>query len=177
MTRVDLSCRHLSCSFYDSVALLNLIADVALNLKRYLKGFRVVVMSMHACGIELIVLADRRLGHSGQQPSWKSEAHEYSIDMPPLARIDTNGSLPAVSRRNKYIKDPGLDPVIAMQRLRKARGLDVDAQKRSVSGISCVPPTSNFGLPTPPPLSPSFASAASAFSHILRSAYPLDCWT
>ena len=38
--------------------------------------------------------------------------------------------------RNKYIKDPGLDAVIQMQRQRVQRGLDIDKQKRSVSGIS-----------------------------------------
>ena len=38
--------------------------------------------------------------------------------------------------RNKYIKDPGLDAVIQMQRQRVQRGLDIDKQKRSVAGIS-----------------------------------------
>ena len=37
---------------------------------------------------------------------------------------------------SQYIKDPGQDPVIAMQRLRRARDLDIASQKRSVSGIS-----------------------------------------
>ena len=34
------------------------------------------------------------------------------------------------------IKDPGLDPVIAMARNRHAKGLEVESQKRSVSGLS-----------------------------------------
>ena len=38
--------------------------------------------------------------------------------------------------RNKYIKDPGLDATIQMQRQRVQRGLDIDKQKRSVAGIS-----------------------------------------
>ena len=46
----------------------------------------------------------------------------------------TNGS-GALARRG-YIKDPGLDPVIAAQRRRNAKGLEIQQQKRSVSGIS-----------------------------------------
>lgn len=38
--------------------------------------------------------------------------------------------------RNRYIKDPGLDATIQMQRQRVQRGLDIDKQKRSVAGIS-----------------------------------------
>ena len=34
------------------------------------------------------------------------------------------------------IKDPGLDPVIAMARDRHKKGLQVESQKRSVSGLS-----------------------------------------
>ena len=34
------------------------------------------------------------------------------------------------------IKDPGLDPVIAMARIRHNKGLEVESQKRSVSALS-----------------------------------------
>jgi len=36
----------------------------------------------------------------------------------------------------QYIKDPGSDAVIAMQRMRRVRDLEQASQKRSVSGIS-----------------------------------------
>ena len=42
----------------------------------------------------------------------------------------------AMHPRNRYIKDPGLDATIQMQRQRVQRGLDIDKQKRSVAGIS-----------------------------------------
>ena len=49
----------------------------------------------------------------------------------------SSGVLPQIGRgRNKYIKDPGLDPVIAMARDRRKKELEVRSQKRNVSGIS-----------------------------------------
>jgi len=42
----------------------------------------------------------------------------------------------AVRRRNAYIKDPGLDPVIRMTRDRRKKELEQDTQKRSVAGIA-----------------------------------------
>ena len=38
--------------------------------------------------------------------------------------------------RRAYIKDPGLDPVIAMARNRQKKELEIRSQKRAVSGIS-----------------------------------------
>ena len=52
----------------------------------------------------------------------------------PAVQMERDGVL--LHPRNKYIKDPGLDAVIQMQRQRVQRGLDIDKQKRSVSGIS-----------------------------------------
>ena len=55
-----------------------------------------------------------------------------------LTTLDFNGIRPgttAVGRRG-YIKDPGLDPVIAATRDRRRKELECASQKRSVSGIS-----------------------------------------
>jgi hypothetical protein len=58
------------------------------------------------------------------------------------ARKQMSASAPNLSltgahnRRRGYIKDPGLDPVIAMTRQRRQRELHLGQQKRAVSGIS-----------------------------------------
>ena len=53
----------------------------------------------------------------------------------PLANSTSANAL-AVRRRNAYIKDPGLDPVIRMTRDRRKKELEQDMQKRSVAGIA-----------------------------------------
>ena len=54
-----------------------------------------------------------------------------------MSSISTNRPDTAVvARRNAYIKDPGLDPVIAATRDRRAKLLEMGQQKRAVSGIS-----------------------------------------
>ena len=47
-----------------------------------------------------------------------------------------SGSPAKSPARRAHIKDPGLDPVIAMARLRLAKEREVDAQKLSVSALS-----------------------------------------
>ena len=52
-----------------------------------------------------------------------------------LNTIDSNRPDTSLAARRRYIKDPGLDPVIAAQRDRRKKSLEVGMQKRSVSGI------------------------------------------
>ena len=58
----------------------------------------------------------------------------------PVLRTLNSGSNALVpssgAARRGYIKDPGLDPVVAAQRDRVKKNLEMASQKRSVSGIS-----------------------------------------
>ena len=53
-----------------------------------------------------------------------------------LPNISANRPETALVSRRKYIRDPGLDPVIAATRDRRRKALECAQQKRSVSGIS-----------------------------------------